>query len=240
MYKFLAACRPVLFEHSDSDYPYWGRGSAVLVSGATYCFCVTATHVFLNQEASIEQLRIFPSDMSKNSIPYDERVTIKPDRNGSAVFEDLVMYRVAMSECERKGDAPLVSYDVETECFPAHELKKGESLFFAGFPSEARHVDYDAARIHSTIILRNATFLGASSLGDHAYEILAEERHGLGDFDGLSGGPVYYPSISIVDGVPRSNVLFAGLILQGTASSRRIHFIDSGVVRRMVKLAHSL
>ena len=239
MSEFLEACRPILFESTDSEYAYWGRGLALLVSDSQHCYCVTAEHVLRNQGATVEELRVFPSDFSKMSLPYDQKVSINQDLGNPAAYKDIVMLRVAMSDFHASGDAPLVSQDIKRGCQPATSLRLGNELWIAGFPSNSRFVDYEASRINATRILRKASYVGPSSLSEHVHELEVDERSGLDDFDGLSGGPVYYLREEHVNHVPHLIVLLAGLVIRGTASSRRAHFIDSSVLKEFVRLAQA-
>ena len=240
MYEFLEACQPIIFESKDQNYPYWGRGSSLIVSNnSDHCYCVTAKHVFRNQKATSEQLRIFPSEHSRVSLPFDEQVSITFDENHPEAFDDILMLRIWMKDFDNSGDAPLVSQDMAGGCYPATSLRAGSTLWIAGFPSQSRYVDYDAAKISTTRTLRKAAFVGPSTHSAHSYELLVEEMNDLTDFDGLSGGPVYYLQEFLVNNVRCLKVLLAGLMTNGTASSRKMHFIDSVVIKEMVDIAQT-
>ncbi len=122
------ACRPVLFEQEDSEYTYWGKGSSVLLASSEYYYWVTAAHVIENMGGSTDSLRIFPSENSRVSLPYNKQYRIETEDGQSEDYRDLLVLRVDLDEFARNSDAPLTAQDLELGALPAEELSEGARL----------------------------------------------------------------------------------------------------------------
>ncbi len=57
MHLFEETARPVIFEHENAEFPYWGKGSSILVASPKRYFWITALHVITNMGGSARSLR---------------------------------------------------------------------------------------------------------------------------------------------------------------------------------------
>src|SRR5258708_6008624 len=113
MSQFEEASRPVIFEHDQADFAYWGKGSSFLVANARNYYWVTAAHVLTNLDGRADSLRIFPSDGSKISLPFNEQYTVNKGETDDEDYKDVFMLRIDLSRFDTSGDAPLVAQDLE-------------------------------------------------------------------------------------------------------------------------------
>jgi hypothetical protein len=77
MSSFEEACRPVIFEHDHPEYSYWSKGSSFLIANSRAFYWVTASHVLSNMGGSAQSLRIFPSDHSQISLPFNLKKSVE-------------------------------------------------------------------------------------------------------------------------------------------------------------------
>ena len=140
MSLYLEATRPVLFECENSDYAYFGLGSSTLFSSATNTYWVTAKHVIENQGQDIHSVRVFSSEGSRQSIPFDALVNIEEDPDDSD-YADLYIAQVNNTEFQSIGDAILTGQRVEDGLLHSSNLCIGDEIFVVGFPGESRAVD---------------------------------------------------------------------------------------------------
>lgn len=185
------ACRPVLFEQDDSEYPYGGKGSSVLVANSNYYYWVTAAHVIDKMGGSADSLRIFPSESSRVALPYNQQYRIKDESGQSEYHRDLFILRVDLEEFARNGDAPLTAQDIEQGALPAEELSESARLLVVGYPSKSRAVDYEQFKIKYKRKWIPAEYSGPG-VDDHCHKMIVSEFVDIKDYDGLSGSPVFY------------------------------------------------
>mgnify|MGYP001609329899 CR=1 FL=1 len=76
MNKFEEISRPVIFEDDHAKFTYWMKGSSFLIASPNNYYWVTASHVLVNMGGCAESLRIFSSDNSKISVPFNMQYTI--------------------------------------------------------------------------------------------------------------------------------------------------------------------
>lgn len=226
------ATRPVLFLSRDLEFPYWGRGSSLLVSSGKNVYWLTARHVMESQGATPHDLMITPSINSTISLPFDELFQIKKvDENEDN--KDLYMLRINSDEFWRTTDSCLYAWDIDHHFFDCNELVAGDELFILGYPSESRFVDYESRRIHFARVVLRGVYEG-ESVHAHCHQLRLETSVELEQLDGLSGGVVFrYPPN------PEEPTQIVGMTIRGTAGSGLIHFIDCAVIRDFVCLAES-
>lgn len=238
MSLFEEACRPVIFEGEHAEFPYWGKGSSFLISNTQNFFWVTASHVIVNMGGSANALRIFPSDNSRISLPFNEQYTI----NKGSVDEDhhdVFILRIDLSGFDRSGDAPLVAQDIEKGVLPAEYLKQDDELWVMGYPSDSNTINYDTRTITNTRSVLRAIYKG-ESISDHCHKLIIESSIKLESLDGLSGGPVFHMKQETHSGESVIYPMLVGMLLRGTASSGIAHFVSSSVIVNIVNLAETL
>lgn len=236
MHQFEETCRPVIFEHGDSDFPYWGKGSSFLLANSKNYYWITASHVLTNMGGSVQALRIFPSDHSRISLPFNEQYTITTGLIDDEDYKDIFALRINIKEFEEFGDAPLIAQDADRGILPAEQLTLGDELWIIGYPAESNFIDYDCGQIRNTRNVIRAIYRGPS-ISDHCHEVRIESTIRLHSYDGLSGSPVFYMRSQMHDGQPVLYPLLVGMLLRGTASSSLAHFASMSVISRIISLA---
>jgi hypothetical protein len=145
MHLFEETARPVIFEHESAEFFYWGKGSSILLASPKRYFWITARHVIANMGGSARSLRIFPSDHSRISLPFNEQHTINKELSEDEDHKDIFALRINIEEFDEFGDAPLVAQDIGRGLLPADQLTIGNELWVIGYPAESNFIDTIAA-----------------------------------------------------------------------------------------------
>lgn len=222
--------RPMLFFNENSDFPYWGKGSAFFVVRNGDIFLATAKHVVKNQQINHGDLMITPEDDSSTPIAFSEEISIEDAANDND-FNDISIFRVCMEDYMQSKNSDIYAWDVERDFYDCENLNNNESLYIIGYPSEFSFVDYDAKRIHSARVIVRCLYKGPSPI-DHCHTMCLETSVEINDLDGLSGGAVFR--------YPESNgelVQLVGMVIRGTYESKILHFIDCSILRELVWLS---
>jgi hypothetical protein len=229
MSLYLEATRPVLFESEEGDYAYFGLGSSALFSSVANIYWVTAKHVIENQRQDIRSVRVFPSEGSRCSIPFKALLKIEEDPNDSD-YADLFIAQVNNAEFQNSGDTILTAQRVEDGLLPSSKLCVGDELFVVGFPGESRAVDYEEFKIKYQRSIYVGKYAG-DAIMRYCHKISFRTDHGLNDFNGLSGSPVYkmLSTGNIVQPI------VVGILLRGTASSSSGYFVESDVLHYAIQ-----
>lgn len=238
MNQFEETCRPILFEHDDPEFSYWGKGSSFLVANSNGFFWVTASHVLANTGGCAQSLRIFPSDHSKVSLPFNEKFTIRTGLTDDKDYKDLFVLRVDLKEFDDSGDTPLVAQNIDQGVLPAEDLVPGDELWVIGYPAESNYVDYEIGAIKNTRSVIRGIYRGRS-IFDHCHELKIDSSIMLDSYDGLSGSPVFSrrPKNPGMAGVVYP--LLVGMLLRGTASSQVAHFVSSRDLVDLINIAEN-
>jgi hypothetical protein len=239
MNEFEQVCRPVIFEHNDEHICYWGKGSSFLISNPENYYWVTASHVLKNTDGCVESVRIFPSDNSQISLPFDGKYTVKADSTNEEDYQDILILRINLQRFDDSGDAPLSAQDLEQGILGAEHLREGDELWIIGYPSERTFFDYDNRAIEHTRCVIRAIYSGESSSEHHCHTLTIDTSLKLGSFDGLSGSPVFYMKSINRNGQLVDYPLLVGMLLRGTPSSGIAHFVSVSVITEMVSLIES-
>jgi hypothetical protein len=232
MYKFEEICRPVIFSSEHEQFPYWGKGSSFLIANSHSYYWITAHHVIKNLNGEAKNVRIYPSDNSKISLPFDAKYTIE-NSLGDDEYKDIYILRINLNEFDSVSDAPLVAQDIASGIMSTGELSQNDELWVMGFPSIKSEIDYDKMTIQNTRVLLKASYQGENG-NDQCHSIAIDSSIQLTDYDGLSGGPVFYMLKQIHDGEILEFPLLVGMILRGTAESKIAHFVGSDVFIGMI------
>lgn len=238
MRTFEQACRPVMFESNIEGFEYWGKGSSILLANSKHFYWVTAKHVVEDFGANAFDLRIFPSDKSRISLPYNEKYTIKSEELDDEDYKDLYILKINIEEFEKSGDAPLIAQDLELGVLDPVSLTPREELYIIGYPGERTIIDHDESKITQTRVALRGLFDGAS-ISDHCYKALIESDVELESYDGLSGSPVFVYRERKIGNQIVVFPLLVGLILRGTSESRIVHFLSIHVILNAVRCAEA-
>ncbi len=228
--------RPVIYENKNSEFSYWGKGSSILLSNSHNSYWVTASHVLENMDGSADDLRIFPSDKSRISIPFNEKYTVSKGVSDDEDYKDIFILRLDLHEFDNSGDAPLITQDIEKGIMDADQLKQNDVLWVIGYPAESNSIDYDACKIINTRSVLRAIY-NRKSVSQHCHELNFSTSIKLNDYDGLSGSPVFYMKQIIHEGEEVLLPLLVGMLLRGTASSQIGHFVSANVMSSVINLA---
>jgi len=229
MSLYLEATRPVLFEIEDGDYAYFGLGSSALFSSAANIYWVTAKHVIENQRQDINSVRVFPSESSRRSIPFEVLLKIEEDPNDSD-YADLFIAQVNNAEFQISGDAIITAQRFDDGLLPSSKLCFGDELFVVGFPGASRAIDYEEFKIKYQRSIYVGKYAGKAIM-QHCHKISFSRDHGLNDFNGLSGSPVY--KMLLISNIVQP--LVVGILLRGTASSSSGYFVESDVLHYAIQ-----
>jgi hypothetical protein len=105
----------------------------------------------------------------------------------------------------------------------------GDRLYLAGMPSEHRSIRYDGNTVDQTRFFVNARHLGPDDERGPLQSAEILDDLPLSTYNGFSGSPLLMAT-------PRG-IGFTGIVIQGHPSSRRIHYVPSGVVLRALEAA---
>lgn len=238
MIRFEETCRPVIFDNEGSEFPWWSKGSSFLVATSNAYYWVTASHVLRNMGGTAQLLRIFPSDHSKMSLPFNEKYTINSGLSDDEDYKDLFVLRIDVNVFDRFGDVPLAAQDLSQGTFAAEDLSFGDELWIVGYPSETTSINYEYKTFQATRTVLRATYAG-ESISSHCHKVNVESTVSLNSFDGLSGGPVFRMEKRFESGETLPYPLLAGMLIRGTASSSTAHFVSSRVICSLINLMES-
>jgi len=228
---FEQACRPVIFEQGDDNCTYWGKGSSVLLATSKNYYWATAAHLITNMGGTSENIRIFPSDHSRQSIPFNQALRIT--KRDFEDYADLFVLRVDLEALANSGDVPLVAQDIVHGMSLAEVLNAGANLLIVGYPSESRSIDYEDYKIRYKRQRIFAQYVGAGT-DDYSHKLQFSDTAEFNDYDGLSGSPVFHLKEETHDGRPVILPLLAGMLLRGGGQDRWGHFISSSVLLQLI------
>ncbi len=236
MNTFEEISRPVIFEHQDATFPYWGKGSSMLLANSQHYFWVTASHIFKNMDGAVENLLIFPSDDSRVSLPFNEKYHIKAEASDDEDYLDILALRIDLARFDAFGDVPLVAQDIDVGLLPAEDLKAGDVLWIIGYPAERNTIDYEKACIRNSRDVIRAIYQG-TSLSEHCHKAKVNSSVKLDSYDGLSGSPIFYLQPVTQNGQKFVFPRVVGMLLRGTAYSNLVHFVSAKVIGELIRLA---
>jgi hypothetical protein len=227
--------RPLIFETEYAQYPYLIKGSSFFISNEPHYYWITASHAIDINRESVKDLRIFPSDTSKISLPFNEQYEIKRHGDDDEDFKDVFLLRIDMKRFDRFGDSCITALDIDVGLLPPESLVEGDELCLFGFPAARNHVDFDTRTISQFRLALRARYIGLG-LSAHCHTAVVEAPTDLDSYDGLSGSPIFAKR-RVNSAETGASMLLVGMVLRGTAESRCIHFVSSTVINDFVKLA---
>lgn len=220
--NFLQLSKPIVFDTGFDEFPYSGAGSGFLSYFQNRLYFVTALHVVRGED--LDRLMIFLNNETEDSIPFE--ATYQPS-SLEGDYGDFIIMQVAMDKISMTTDslAHAIRFDNLSSNWKASP--DDYQFVFFGYPMEGRSVDYDAYKIIASQQLLIARLAGVG-VSNHCFELEISDLNGVTDLNGFSGSPVI--------AVPRnsmkhSSAEFCGMLIQGSASSYRAHFIDANLIK---------
>lgn len=221
--RLAASVQPLVFETEIPEVPYTTKGTAFLVGYRGRAFVLTARHA-LNPDR-LSPVCIFPSDTSQRILPLDDvffvsETVVPDDYVDLAVIEiDVAGIQHAELEQARLIDMALASGDWLPH---AHSSE----FVILGFPEEHSFVDYAAEEIGTIRMAMVGRYCGPSSI-EYLHELEIVDGPPLSTYSGFSGSPVFALSPQPDSGI---EIVLCGMVLRGTSTSRRVHFLDRSVL----------
>ena len=231
MDELIKCASPVIFETGIADAPFSVAGTSFLAGYFNSIYVVTAAHVVGTYPW--QRLHVYPSDKSNVPLRLEQGWTCQDEEN-EPDSSDIFFARATLDgqlKPARRNSKKINLTPTETSRWVD---TRHESMFFAfGYPKVDTFADYDRGAVLSRPLVLRGTYVG-NSVAYGCHELALSNPQNIGDFDGLSGSPVFSIPSSI--GLSAQPV-FCGMLLRGSASSLRVHFLASEILR--LALEHS-
>ncbi|SEE66328.1 hypothetical protein SAMN04490198_2308 [Pseudomonas palleroniana] len=114
------------------------------------------------------------------------------------------------------------AWDLERWSKPATDLSPGQQLYAAGYPDLDDRYDFENFKINEIAVIITGVAAGVLLDGVHVMDI-EEVDH---DLNLLSGGPVFAKF--------DDKFYYVGMILRGRSQSRKLNFLDSKYVIKLL------
>lgn len=214
MYDILKTIvHPVIIESSDSNYPYWGMGTAFIAQWGQYIFLISAKHIWKNQGITTENFRVILRESQKTLI-FDREAIFKDAHSPEG---DLVILRIHPETYETLSRLGIHWMDLNIEIKntnPASEVH-----LVAGYPANLRDYDYENQRIIATLIVLVGEKTPPQINGLETLTIGRQAERECNDYNGYSGSPVIRYA--------NDEMEFSGMVVMGTETSKLLHFIPA-------------
>ena len=221
--------QPLVFETGIDEFPYMTLGTVFLVGFEGRAFVLT-TRYSLNPE-NLGPICVFPSDSSRRVLPLKDVFFVS--RNiVSEDFVDLAVIEIDMAKITNAelGQASLIDLALASGDW----LSRSEVAEFIvlGYPEEHSFVDYDCETLSNGRVMLRAIYIRQSVL-PYLHEIEVLNTDLLSTFNGFSGSPVF---AWVQHDASRPEIILCGMVIRGTATSSRIHFLDRSVLLDALKV----
>lgn len=203
------AVHPVFLLSGNSDYPYYGVGTAFILKHEDQLYAISAGHVLTSQKAAEDQFCLLTTKRTI-SVQFDRAMVFKSDSDPE---HDLLIRRILPSQ-----KATLFAAGIE----PIDSNETLESEFFGsaievavvGYPEQGRNYDYEK-RLVSAQIYAVMSFPAESNVpGLQATQANGQVPKSM---RGMSG--------SVVVALFPDEVLFAGMAIMASEATGLVHFI---------------
>lgn len=228
--RLAASVQPLVFETVSPDAPYSILGTTFLVGYEHRAFVLTARHA-LRPDDGLTPLCIFPTDSSQRLLPLKDVFFVSKD-DVEKEFADLAVIEIDRAKIvdSELGQATLIDLKpTPRDWLPCHDTSE---LVVIGYPEDHSFVDYDQETIPTRRIALHGRYCGPSS-SSYVHTLEVFDALSLSTFSGFSGGPVF--AWTERSGEP-AQIALCGMALRGTASSRRIHFLERSVLMDALKV----
>ncbi|MEO3691526.1 hypothetical protein [Roseateles paludis] len=108
-------------------------------------------------------------------------------------------------------------------------------FFVIGFPRDLSEIDYDDKMVKTHQVTMPATYQAAYAGTRHMHTLKIDDGLALQDFAGFSGGAVFSFERQVGS---LSHCRFCGVVVEGTAQSGLVHFVDCWHVLHLVRVAY--
>jgi hypothetical protein len=220
--------KPILFETGMDEAPYSGAGTGFLTLFEEQFYLLTARHVV--KGANLDELMVFPNNESDESIPFNASFQVSNPQLLDSDYSDFSVLRVATEKLVMAERLSMQAIRMDNLSSNWKTVPEDYEFIFFGYPTEARGVDYKRFRVASTQHLLVGRLVGVSTL-EFCFELEITDFNGVSDLNGLSGSPVVAIPRKCTDHV---NAV-CGMLIRGTATSGRVHFIDANLIRRALE-----
>jgi hypothetical protein len=93
-------------------------------------------------------LRIFPTDTSNYTIPFNAQYELKPlNQNEQEEYHDIYLMRIDIPMQLHNSDSLLFAIDLNKTIMSPESLSIDAKLGIIGFPADTREVDYECLKI---------------------------------------------------------------------------------------------
>lgn len=227
--KLLETAKPVVFDTGWEETPYAGIGTCFIVLYKQDTFAITAKHVI--DDCSGESLVIFPNKETELSIPFNTYLQVTDSDGNDGDYADIAIFKVDYKALELEGSSVIRTIDLNKYDSSWNKRKSESELFFFGYPSEHRKIDYEQYLISSDQHLLVAKYVG-KSVSQFCYEIEIKDLKNISNLDGFSGSPVFCISTKKAD---QPFMTWCGMLIRGTSESKRAYFIDGGIIIQILE-----
>jgi len=225
-----ACARPMHFELDDETFRYAGNGSCFIGMVDDTWILMTAAHVI--RSAHPGSVRVLPTDGSRRWLHLERVARATSMLDGDSDLADAVCFAIDTSDLAMPPGDILRGVDLG---FPIASPRAGDELFITGHPAAMRHVDYEGRGIIAIGTCIGARYV-TPGIAARCHEIELTQIGSLESLDGFSGSAVYW--IGERDG-DVATVRLAGMLLQGSARSKRAHYLEASVLLSLAATAAS-
>lgn len=200
-------------EHLDDYYTHGGVGTAFVLEYEGELFVVTPQHVFNNQCATHDDLRILLRN-APISILFDLRSVFRDEADPDP-DADLAILRVAKEQHAALYEAGLTSLDA-ANCAETDDFCRAESFHVFGYPEEDRAYDQEEKVLGAELAWLSGELTEPGVEGLSTLKIVG---HRPEKFNGMSGSLV----IADIDGLWK----FAGMVTLASDPCGVLNFIPA-------------
>lgn len=214
-----------MFRTGVDEAPYAILGTAVVVGYRGHASAVLARHVLGSFDAS--HLLISAHDETRHCYR-TVRVAEQGARWDGDEVDDFALIELdpmsVPAGVRKRGR--ILRLDGATS-WAWYERREVSQFFMAGYPAELNYIDYDAKKFTTQRVSFSMSYR-SHARQPHCYELELEQAAGLQSLSGFSGAPVLsvfrFPAAE-------AHIPVCGIALLGTATSRRVTFLDIFVIR---------
>ena len=214
---------PVILSSGNSDFAYYGVGTAFVIEHDGFLYAISAQHVLRNQGAADDKFRLFTPKKSI-LVQYDRALLFKAE---PAPEYDVLIRRVyspQVAQLLESGIKPIPS----DSTLDREALQYMAELAVVGFPEGGRRYDYEnrdfSAQIHAVMCVPPESNVEKLQAARASGPVPATMR-------GMSG--------SVVIALTKAGALFAGMVTMASESSGLIHFIPAASIIDYLEEANS-
>lgn len=221
----LNCSRQIIFENNSADWQYSSMGTGFVCRYDNLLYIVTAKHVADSYSADALRVQYHPS--SNEFIPYNTVVTIIPIESENLDCMDLIIYVVDKNLVDESQFKEFLPYTLE-QVSADYSLPLNSKLIFQGYPHTKNlgtYIDYEKKIIRQNPVILEGKLVGHSTSMENCYELEINDVSVCTTLDGMSGSPVFLMSRDVPSGH-----LLAGVLIRGTHSSKKAHFISSKIL----------